>query len=134
MNIATPTCRHVFIRDMVLQASIGIYPHEHRATQRIRVNVDLAIDDDPAKNGLDRLERVVSYEHAAAAVRTLVADGHIELVETLAEQIAAACLVDPRVALARVRVEKLDVFTDAASAGVEVARARTLSTTALDSE
>ena len=124
MTLATPTTRHVFLRDMILTASIGIYPHEHGAPQRIRVNVDLAIDDDPAQHGIDRLDRVVSYEHVAEAVRHLASAGHIKLVETLAERIATACLQDRRVALALVRVEKLDVFADAASAGVEVAVAR----------
>jgi dihydroneopterin aldolase len=43
-------------------------------------------------------------------------------VETLAEQIAALCLEDRRVRVARVRVEKLDVFVDATSVGVEIER------------
>ena len=35
--------RHVFLRDMVLQASIGVHPPEHEATQRVRINVDLGV-------------------------------------------------------------------------------------------
>ena len=118
--------RHVFLRDMLLQASIGVYPHEHDAPQRVRINVDLMVDEDPATDGADRLDRVLNYEVVADAVRTIVGAGHVKLVETLAERIAAACLLDGRVARVRVRVEKLDVFADAASAGVEVERARTL--------
>jgi len=68
------------------------------------------------------LSRVVDYEKVAATVRSIVAAGHIRLVETLAERIAEACLTDPRVHLARIRVEKLDIFADAASAGVEIER------------
>ena len=45
-----------------------------------------------------------------------------QLVETLAERIAESCLLDPRVRLARIRVEKLDVFADSAAAGVEIER------------
>ena len=56
------------------------------------------------------------------AVRGIVAAGHVRLVETLAERIAEACLADRRVHLARVRVEKLDIFADATSAGVEIER------------
>ncbi len=115
--------RHVFLRDMLLQASIGWYAHEHGATQRIRVNVDLAVDEGP-DDGADTLDRVVSYEAVAETVRRLVGAGHVKLVETLAERIAAACLTDARVRLARVRVEKLDVFPDVDSAGVTVERAR----------
>jgi dihydroneopterin aldolase len=120
--------RHVFLRDLVLSASIGIYPHEHAAPQRVRINVDLGVEDDGARAlsrarvGRDELSRVVDYEKVAASVRSLVAAGHVRLVETLAERIAEACLADPRVHLARVRVEKLDIFADAASAGVEIER------------
>lgn len=114
--------RHVFLRDMMLVARIGIYAHEHAAAQRIRVNVDLGVEE--GDGGADELSRVVDYERVADTVRGLVAEGHVKLVETLAERIAQACLTDPRVRLARVRVEKLDVFADAASAGVEVERVR----------
>lgn len=122
--------RHVFLRDMVLPASIGIYPHEHAAKQRVRINVDLGVDDTEEAIGRDELTRVVDYEKVANAVRAIVASGHVRLAETLAERIATACLSDKRVRLARIRVEKLDIFADAASAGVEIERRqRKLSTT-----
>lgn len=116
--------RHVFLRDMVLPASIGIYPHEHASKQRIRVNVDLGVDDTAEAVGPDELQRVVDYEKVADSVRATVQSGHVRLAETLAERIATACLIDPRVRLVRVRVEKLDIFPDAAAAGVEIERHR----------
>ncbi len=129
--------RHVFLRDMVLPASIGVYPHEHAAPQRIRINVDLSVSEDgPAgaasacplshgRVGRDELSRVVDYERVARSVREIVGAGHVQLVETLAERLAEMCLADERVQLARIRVEKLDVFADAGSVGVEVERRRT---------
>lgn len=116
--------RHVFLRDMVLKASIGVFAREHEATQRIRVNVDLAVADDGPAVGADELARVVDYGAVADTVRGIVASGHVRLVETLAERIAIACLDDSRVISVRVRVEKLDIFPDAASVGVEVERRR----------
>jgi dihydroneopterin aldolase len=125
--------RHVFLRDMVLSTSIGIHPHEHRTTQRVRINVDLGVDDDSALAGIavgpDELARVVDYEKIAGRVRTIAASGHTRLVETLAERIAETCLIDARVRLVRIRVEKLDVFPDAVSAGVEIERRSTKSST-----
>jgi dihydroneopterin aldolase len=105
-----------------------VYAHEHAAAQRIRINIDLAVTDDGggqisrAAVGQDDLARVVDYEAIVIRVRAIVAAGHVQLVETLAERLADSCLADPRVRTARVRVEKLDVFADAASAGVEVER------------
>ena len=124
----TRSLRHVFLRDMVLQASIGIYPHEHEATQRVRINVNLGVEDDGSRPlsrtavGRDDLTRVVDYEAVANTVRRIVMAGHVRLVETLAERIAEACLTDTRVHLARIRVEKLDVFADTGSVGVEIER------------
>jgi dihydroneopterin aldolase len=54
--------------------------------------------------------------------RALVAGGHMQLVETLAERIAETILIDHRIRSVRVRVEKLDVFADAGSVGVEIER------------
>lgn len=125
--------RHVFLRDMVLPASIGIYPHEHEVKQRVRINVDLGVDDDSVLAGIavgpDELARVVDYEKIANRVRAIVGSGHTRLVETLAERIAETCLTDARVRLVRIRVEKLDVFPDAVSAGVEIERQRKNSST-----
>lgn len=120
--------RHVFLRDMILPARVGIYPHEHATAQRVRINVDLAVHEaPPAPAGRpmtvrEELSRVVDYEKVANAVRAIVGAEHVHLVETLAERIADSCLADTRVALARIRVEKLDVFPDAAAAGVEIER------------
>ncbi|HQT64188.1 MAG: dihydroneopterin aldolase [Acidocella sp. 20-57-95] len=125
---AARATRHMFIRDLVLSASIGVYAHEHEARQRIRINLDLAIQEEPPGKlsrpsvGRDDLARVVDYESIVIRTREIVNQGHVQLVETLAERLAEACLTDSRVAQVRVRVEKLDVFADAASAGVEIER------------
>ena len=120
--------RLVFLRDLVLLASIGVHAHEHRAPQRVCINVCLVVEDETARAGdvvgPDELGRVVDYERLAGRVRDIVSTGHIRLVETLAERIAATCLQDRRVIRARVRVEKLDVFPDTVSAGVQVQRSR----------
>jgi 7,8-dihydroneopterin aldolase/epimerase/oxygenase len=125
---STRALRHMFLRDLTLDASIGVHPHEHAAAQRVRINVDLGVEDDSGQLlsrkpvGRDELSRVVDYEKLAETVRAIVRSGHVRLVETLAERIAEACLADGRVHLARVRVEKLDIFADATSAGVEIER------------
>jgi dihydroneopterin aldolase len=127
---AARAVRRMFVRDLVLEASIGVHAHEHAARQRVRINLDLAVADDGAANmsrpavGRDELARVVDYEAIVGRVRAIVTAGHVQLVETLAERLAETCLEDSRVTVALVRVEKLDVFPDAASAGVEVERRR----------
>ncbi|MBB3172766.1 dihydroneopterin aldolase [Endobacter medicaginis] len=119
--------RTVFLRDMMLAAQIGVYAHEHGRTQRIRVNLWLEVDDPEAAAGRlapgpDHLERVLDYEAVVVMVRDIVARGHVRLVETLAERVAAGCLADPRVSKVRVRIEKLDVFPELESVGIEIIR------------
>ena len=119
---ARNSLRHVFVRDLTLDAHIGVHQHEKLGPQRIRVNIDLAVREKDVDGIGDQLANVVCYEEVVTSIRALVAEGHVNLVETLAEQIAALCLEDRRVRVARVRVEKLDVFADATSVGVEIER------------
>ena len=119
---AAKAIRHVFIRNLDLLAHIGVHGHEQGKPQPVRINVDLAVED--AAVLADRLDVVVDYEAITNRVRALVAAGHINLAETLAERIATVCFEDPRVRVARVRVEKLHALPGAESAGVEIERYR----------
>lgn len=118
---AKSAIRHVFVRDLLLDAHIGVHRHEEDRAQPIRVNIDLTVSEDAAPIG-DRLENVVDYEHVINGVRAIVAEGHMRLVETLAERVAAFALTDTRVRAVRVRIEKLEIVKDAASVGVEIER------------
>jgi dihydroneopterin aldolase len=118
---ATQGLRHVFVRDLIVDCVIGVHAHEKDRTQRVRINVDLGVSEGGQSHN-DRLENVVCYEDVVTRIRAIVADGHINLVETLAERIAEVCLQAPQCRSARVRVEKLDVFADAESVGVEIER------------
>ncbi len=126
-DIAQAT-RRMFIRDIVLAASIGVHAHERGTRQRVRINVELAVLDDGVQNvsrpavGADDLTRVVDYEAIFNRICAITQAGHVQLVETLAERLAETCLIDPRVRRVLVRVEKLDVFADAAAVGVEIER------------
>jgi len=101
--------------------SIGVYRHERDGAQRVRINLDLTVFESPAPLD-DKLSNVLSYEDLIIKVRALAGAGHVNLVETLAERIAAMCLAEANVSVAKVRVEKLDVFADASSVGVEISR------------
>jgi dihydroneopterin aldolase len=114
--------RHVFIRNLELPAQIGVWRHEHGKEQPIRINVDLAVED--LIDLGDDLAKVVDYGVIETKIRDMIAEGHVRLIETLAERIAAACFQDNRVKTARVRVEKLHALSNAESAGVEIERTR----------
>lgn len=120
---AAPATYRMYVRDLVLEALVGVYEHERHHPQRIRVNLELDVAEPPAApEGERRLADLVSYEDLVCAVREILAAGHIPLLEVLAERIAARCLADRRVRTIRVRVEKLDVFPEAAAVGIEIER------------
>lgn len=113
--------RHVFVRDLVLDARIGVYAHEREGAQRVRINLDLAVNE-PDQGIGDDIRDVVCYEAVVNDTKAIIAEGHMNLVETLAEKIAVCVLKRETTISVRVRVEKLDAVADAASVGVEIER------------
>jgi 7,8-dihydroneopterin aldolase/epimerase/oxygenase len=113
--------RHVFVRDLELNANIGVYHREKGQLQPVRINLDLTVEE---RDGdiEDKLENVVDYGAVVEGIKAILAGGHLNLVETLAEKVAAHCLADRRVKVARVRIEKLKVLAEAQSVGVEIER------------
>jgi len=115
--------RVVFVRDLEIVVSVGVLEHEKRYEQRVLISVDLIVRDGYDGQS-DRLEQVLDYGKLIDGIALLVQSGHFNLIETLAERVAAHCLGDARVENARVRVEKPDIMPSCRSVGVEVERRR----------
>ncbi len=115
--------RRVLVRELELIGSIGIYEHEKRYEQRIVVSLDLAVRDHYDGQS-DRIGDVYDYDRAIGAIKRIVASGHFNLLETLAERIAEACLGDASVVRVTVRLEKPDVLPSCRAVGIEIARSR----------
>ncbi|HEX4111130.1 MAG TPA: dihydroneopterin aldolase [Stellaceae bacterium] len=113
--------RHILVRDLVVLCEIGVFPHEHGKKQRVRIalTLDIAEGGRPLE---DKLAATVSYSDVIDRIRELAERGRVNLVETLAERIAAIGLADKRVRSATVRVEKLDIYPDGTIVGVEIQR------------
>ena len=114
--------RRVFVRDLELEALIGVNADEKVKPQRILISFELLVREEGEI--ADDIRNVVSYSAVIKRIERIVAQGHVHLVETLAERIAQDCLADDRVVQARIRVEKPDVIPNAASVGVEIERRR----------
>jgi dihydroneopterin aldolase len=110
----------IFLHDFVLPVRVGAYAHERGKTQKVRFVVDVRVRR--AEHLAEDMRDVVSYDLIADSIRIIAAQEHIDLVETLAERIAALILTHPRAMSATVRVEKLEVGLG--GAGVEIVRHR----------
>jgi dihydroneopterin aldolase len=108
----------IFVREFVLPIRIGAYAHEREKPQKVRFDVEVNV------TRLDRtaqdIRDVFSYDLITDAIRMIVAQEHIPLVEMLAERIAAVMLTHRRVTSVTVRVEKLEIGP--AGIGVEIVR------------
>jgi dihydroneopterin aldolase len=98
---------------------IGVHHNEKGVTQRVRFSVD--IDVAPSTGALDDdIARTLDYDYVINGIKEIIARGHINLVETLAEEVARHCLTHPRTAWVKVVIEKLD--KDPGAVGVEIVR------------
>jgi len=113
----------ILVNDLVFQSYIGINPDEALIRQSVRLNlrcqVSMSVPDDQKYYG-----QFMCYDNLIKSITTLAQSRHIHLVETLAEEIAQLCLTDHRIDHVWCRVEKLDVYSNATSVGVEIERGR----------
>lgn len=97
----------IFVKDFIVDCNVGVFAEEQGITQKVSFTVEarLAPHIFSAK---DKMAEVPSYAGIIDAIVDLARGGHINLVETFAERIAAGCLVDPMIVAVRVRLEKLE--------------------------
>lgn len=98
----------------------GVLPSERQAGQDFRADVVLYLDTRPAAAG-DDLAQTVSYADVAQDVHGVLAGEPADLVETVAERIAAVVLARPQVEAVDVRVHKPQAPIPVPFADVEVA-------------
>lgn len=123
-RVAAPRpARRVFVTGLELIGSVGIYEHEKRYQQRLIVSLELMVEDRYDGHS-DQIADVYDYDAAIGAVKATIASQHFNLIETIAERIASACLADPVVTAVKVRVEKPDVLPTCKAVGIEILRRR----------
>lgn len=115
-------CRRIFLRDALFEANIGVYDSEHSGSQRLIVNVDVFVALSASTPRHDRVEEVVDYDFVRETIQRRIGRGHVNLQETLVDDLAGTLLAQPGVVAVRVCTEKPDVYDDVAGVGVEVLR------------
>lgn len=119
-----PVSTRIFVRGLMIQASIGVYPHEYETTQPIIIDVELDMGNMELPSE-DRLHETLDYGVVAEKAEDIALEAHVQLVETLAERIADWALsADPRVQRCAVSISKPQALLKADFAGVEVIKTR----------
>jgi 7,8-dihydroneopterin aldolase/epimerase/oxygenase len=118
-------CRRLFLRNYRVDANIGVHEFEKQGTQNLLINVDIYVPLAQTTPKTDDLSEVVDYDFIRSTIAKRIARGHIELQETLCDDIMTAMLAHPLVRAARVSTAKTDVYDDCDAVGVEVFKVKT---------
>ncbi len=111
----------VFIRGLEARGIIGVNDWEREKPQTIRIDIDMAADIRAAAEN-DDIEKTVNYRAVSKAVLAHIEGSSYQLVETLAERLAAMILAEHGTPWVRVRVSKPGAVRFSDEVGVEIER------------
>ena len=110
----------VIVKNLILNAYVGIYPKEKKKKQKVRFNIEVTAKDNIKIE--NKISNFISYDDIIKNVKKVLNKAHIPLVENMAEQIAKICLKDKRILKIKIKIEKLEPFKEAESVGAEIIR------------
>jgi dihydroneopterin aldolase len=120
-NMTQPIADKILIRNLRVQAILGIYPMEREHAQEVVISLEVETDCSKAAISKD-LADSLDYATLADAVVALTINGRYLLIETLVEDIAQHCLKQPLVQAVSVQVEKPQAVAKADSVGIKIHR------------
>lgn len=111
----------IYLRDLKIDCVVGIWAWERQTTQTLVFDIDMALDVRKAAAS-DSIDDTVNYKAVAKRVIAFVAESKFQLVETLAEKVAALIVDEFKVSWLRLRLNKRGAIRGAADVGVEIER------------
>lgn len=111
----------VFIRELRIDTVIGVYDWERLVRQSVVLDLEMATDISKAA-GEDALEHTLDYAAISARLIAFIEQSEFELIETMAEQVAAIVLQEFNVPWLRLRVSKPGAVAQARDVGVLIER------------
>lgn len=115
-------CRKIFLKNYILPVYIGVHEFEKIAPQRIIINVELYVLLEKTTPSTDQIHEVLDYDFIRETLKKIVEKGHIQLQESLCDQLMNELLNNPLVCAAKISSEKPDVYPDCDSVGIEIFR------------
>jgi 7,8-dihydroneopterin aldolase/epimerase/oxygenase len=113
----------ILIRDLRVEALIGIHKRERHVRQTISIDLDIGLPGE-AVFASDRVADTIDYEQVALGIGRVAASGHFRLIETLAGRIAQLVLEDFGAPWVRVSAAKIGILPNAKFVGVSIERRR----------
>lgn len=111
----------VFIRDLRVEARIGVWEWEQKIRQVISIDLEMGADN-RAPAATDDIADALDYKAVSRRITALVEETDFHLVETLAERIAALIRDEFSVPWLRLSVSKPGAVRGAREVGVTIER------------
>lgn len=111
----------VYIRELEIMTIIGIYDWERKLKQTVSLDLDMASDIKLAA-ARDDIAKALDYKQVAKRLIEFVEQSKFQLIETLAEQVAALVIKEFKVSWLRLRVGKPGAVSGAKDVGVIIER------------
>ncbi|OGT52219.1 MAG: hypothetical protein A3F17_07055 [Gammaproteobacteria bacterium RIFCSPHIGHO2_12_FULL_41_15] len=112
----------LIINDMQLNSFIGFFPHEKKNKQPVLLNIEIYYAPNLLQ-GNDNPAVCIDYQKICDQIKTLLNDSMINLLETMAEKVAALILLfDQRIAATKIRIDKPQALADCRSSAIEIVR------------
>jgi dihydroneopterin aldolase len=111
----------VYIRDLEIDTVIGIYDWERKITQTIRIDLEMGTDIRRAAE-TDAIEDTLNYKAVAKRIIRYVEETQPELVETMAENIAAIVMNEFDVSWLRLTLGKPGAVRRSREVGIVIER------------
>ena len=111
----------IFLREIRLDARIGIYKREKTITQTVELDLDIALPGDRVFTS-GKVADTIDYAVVIERVRAVLVARHYGLVENLAEQVAQMILAEFHAPWVRVSIAKLGAQREARRVGVVIER------------
>ncbi|GIL39551.1 dihydroneopterin aldolase [Roseiterribacter gracilis] len=115
--IPTEDYNRVLLEDVTVEILVGLHAWEKPHPQRVAVTVELFWRPRSDRSWID-------YDPIRDCIRGWEGRAHVDLLETLAEELVTCCFQDDAVEACRVAVRKLDIFPETRAAGIEFTRRR----------
>ena len=113
----------IVIRDLRVEALIGIHRRERHVLQTVSVDLEIGVPG-AAVFASDKVADTIDYEQVALRIKALAASQHFRLVETFADRIASLLLDDFGAPWVKVSAAKLGILANARYVGDTIERRR----------
>ena len=111
----------ILIRDLRVEALIGIHKRERHVVQTLSIDLDIGIPG-TAVFSSDKVADTIDYEQVTIRIKALAASGHFRLVETFAERVASLLIADFGAPWVKVSAAKIGILPNAKFVGVSIER------------